>query len=113
MSYRRQFSPAAVRGTAAGLTWRIPVLFLEGALAAFIAVGLYGDGSNGMCDFSTQDLHRHVAYALGASLPVTWALLYLSNIWLRCVSWTAVVLRLFFGAAAGTLMLIAGGTSLC
>lgn len=26
---------------------------------------------------------------------------------------SAVVLRLFFGAAAGTLMLIAGGTSLC
>lgn len=91
MSYRRQFSPAAVRGTAAGLTWRVPV----------------------GCDFSTQGLHRHIAYALGASLPVTWALLYLSNIWLRCVSWTAVVLRLFFGAAAGTLMLIAGGTSLC
>lgn len=84
MSYRRQFSPAAVRGTAAGLTWRVPVLFLEGALAAFIAVSLYGDGSNGMRDFSTQDLHRHIAYALGASLP-----------------------------AAGTLMLIAGGMSLC
>ncbi len=72
MSYRRRFSPAAVRhGRRADLA------------------------------------------ALRASLPVTWALLYQGNIWLRCVSWTAVVLRLFFGAAAGTLMLIAGGTGLC
>ncbi|MBK3581629.1 hypothetical protein JHN63_49325 [Streptomyces sp. MBT65] len=100
MSYRRRSSLAAL-------------LFLEGALAVFVSVGLYGDGSNGMCDFATQDLHRHVAYALWASLPVTWVLLYQGNIWLRCGSWTAVVLRLFFDAAAGTLMLIAGGTSLC
>ncbi|XUL89115.1 hypothetical protein ACQ86D_22800 [Streptomyces galilaeus] len=82
-------------------------------MVVFVAVGLYGDGSNGMCDFSTQDLHRHVAYALWASLPVTWALLYLGNAWLRYVTWTAVGLRLLFGAAAGTLMLIGGGTSLC
>ncbi|MFD4562361.1 hypothetical protein ACFWP5_50065 [Streptomyces sp. NPDC058469] len=76
-------------------------------------MGLYGDGSNGMCDFSAQDLHRHVAYARWASLLVTWVLLYLGNIWLRYVTWTAVVLRRLFCAAAGTLMLIAGGTSLC
>jgi len=101
MSCRRRFSPAAA------------LLFLEGALAVFVAVGLHGDGSNGMCDFATQDLHRHVAYALWASLPVTWALLYLGNIWLRYVTWTAVGLRLLFGAAVGSLMLIAGGTSLC
>ncbi|MBK3569816.1 MULTISPECIES: hypothetical protein [unclassified Streptomyces] len=102
MPYRRRLSPAALL-----------FLFLEGALAVFVSVGLYGDGSNGMCDFATQDLHRHVAYALWASLPATWALLYLGNTWLRYVTWAAAGLRLLFGTATGTLMLIAGGTSLC
>ncbi|WP_328749031.1 hypothetical protein OHT57_26670 [Streptomyces sp. NBC_00285] len=96
-----------------GLTWRIPVLFLEGALAIFVAVSLHADSSNGACDLSSQDLYRNVAYALWASLPVTWAMLYPGKVWLRRVSWTVVGLRLVFGVAVGALMLIGGGTSLC